>query len=222
MQYLHHLEDCHRVAKHCCKANSSTLQLLLDEINSIEGHRVDDETSQISHLELVMKDLEYLHDEINSSLLRISDIRRNLRESLELLQTRRTSILGILAALYLPLSFVTVSSRRPCSNDSQLICRQSFLGMNLDQYTAPHPSWRNTTAFDIHGSQTYSNQQIVDTGSNQAWTLANFFEIAMPLMVGTIFVPLVIGSIIRVLLQGLSQGRTWWRLFFALIVIGLA
>lgn len=92
--------------------------------------------------------------------------------------------------------------------------------MNLNQYTGPYPSWRNATVFNVDGSQTHSNQQIVDTASNQAWSLANFFEIAMPLMVGTIFVPLVIGSIIRAILQGLSQGRTWWRLVFALFIIG--
>ena len=97
------------MAKYCYKTNRQTLQLLLDNITSIHGSRADEETNQISHLETVMKDLEYLHDEIDSSLLRISDIRRNLRESLELLQISRTSVLGILAALYLPLSFVTVS-----------------------------------------------------------------------------------------------------------------
>lgn len=43
----------------------------------------------------------------------------------------------------------------------------------------------------------------------------------MPLMVGTILVPLVIGSIIRMFLQGLARGRTWWRLLFATIVIWL-
>lgn len=110
MQYLRHLEDCHQAAKDCCRANRRTLQLLLDQVNSIQGPRADDEANQINDLEMVMKDLDYLHDEIESSLQRIPEVRRDLRENLDLLQIRRTSILGILAGLYLPLSFVTVSS----------------------------------------------------------------------------------------------------------------
>ncbi|KAJ5690027.1 hypothetical protein N7462_004419 [Penicillium macrosclerotiorum] len=200
MQYLLHLEDCHLVTKSCCRANKQTLQSLLDRINSIQGPRADEEMNQIRHLELFMKDLDYLHDEVESSLLRISNIRHDLRENLDLLQIHRTSILGILAALYLPLSFVT-----------------SFLGMNLNQYTTPQPFWRNATVID----GTTSNKLIVDSGTNQTWSLVTFFAIAMPLMVGTILVPLVIGSIIRVLLQGLAQGRTWWRLLFAFVVLWL-
>lgn len=216
MQYLSHLEDCHLVAKYCCRTNRHTLQLLLDKVNSIQGPRADEEANQISHLELVMKDLEYLHDELLSSLLRISDVRRDLREHLDMLQIRRTSILGILAALYLPLSFVTVSSQHYCSKNFQLI-RQSFLGMNLNQFPTTQQFWRNTTFID----GTSSNTRIKDAGANQSWSLENFFEIAMPLMVGTILVPLVIGSIIRAFLQGLAQGQTWWRLLLAIIVIGL-
>ncbi|KAJ5731681.1 uncharacterized protein N7483_006189 [Penicillium malachiteum] len=200
IQYLQHLEDCHIVAKDCCKENGISLKLLLDKVNSIQGPRSDDEAKQISHLELVLKDLEYLHDEVESSLIRASDLCRDLRQNLDLLQVHRTSLLGILAALYLPLSFVT-----------------SFLGMNLNQYTPLQPFWHNVTVVD----GTNSNELIVDSGGNQSWSLDDFFEIAMPLMVGTIFIPLVIGSIIRITLQGLARGRIWWRLFFATIVVRL-
>lgn len=110
MHYLRHLEDCHLVAKDCCKANRYTLQLLLDQVNSIQRPRADEEAKQVSDLEMVLNDLDYLHDEIESSLQRIPYVRRNLQENLDLLQIRRTSVLGILAALYLPLSFVAVSS----------------------------------------------------------------------------------------------------------------
>ncbi|KAJ5785027.1 uncharacterized protein N7503_010239 [Penicillium pulvis] len=205
MQYLRHLEDCHLVAKDCCRANRLNLQRLLDQVNSIQGPRADEEAKQISDLELAMKDLEYLHDEVESSLQRIPEVRRDLRENLDLLQIRRTSILGILAALYLPLSFVT-----------------SFLGMNLNQYTTPQPFWRNATVINETNSNSFTiSQSIKDSGANQTWSLGNFFEIAMPLMVGTILVPLVIGSIIRAFLQGLARGRTWWRLLLAAIVIWL-
>ncbi|KAJ5622636.1 hypothetical protein N7528_005868 [Penicillium herquei] len=190
IQYLQHLEDCHIVAKGCCRENRNSLQLLLDKVNSIQGPRAEAEAKQIDHLELMLQDLEYLQNEVESSLLRASDLRRDIRESLDLLQIRRTSLLG--------------NSR--CA---------SFLGMNLNQYTTPQPFWHNVTVVD--GAD--SNELIVDSGGNQAWSLKNFFEIAMPLMVGTIFVPLIIGSIIRVILQGLARGRIWWRLSFATIVL---
>jgi len=110
MHYLQHLEDCHRSAKDCCRANRRTLQVLLDQVNLIEGTRADDETNLINELKMAMKDLDYLHDEVDLSLQRIPGLRRDIREHLDMLQIRRTSILGILAGLYLPLSFVTVSS----------------------------------------------------------------------------------------------------------------
>ncbi|KAI9372302.1 hypothetical protein BJX61DRAFT_507990 [Aspergillus egyptiacus] len=215
MHYLRHLEDCHRVAKDCCKANRSTLQSLLDQVNCIQGPRANEEAKQVSDLEIVLSDLDYLHDEIELSLQRIPDVRRDLQENLDLLQIRRTTVLGILAALYLPLSFVA-----------------SFLGMNLDQISATQPFWRNATVTYEPNSKNHSipsdnfstgshniTSRIDDAGEIQTWSLANFFMIAMPLMVETILVPLVIGSLIRAFLQGLAQGRTWWRLLLALIVI---
>ncbi|CAI7602909.1 unnamed protein product [Penicillium viridicatum] len=204
MQYLRHLEDCHHVAKDCSRENRRTLQVLLDQVNMIQGPRTEDEASLINKLEIATNDLDYLHDELVSSLQRIPGVCRGIREQLDFVQIRRTTILGILAGLYLPLAFVT-----------------SFLGMNLDQVTRTQPSWRNVTLVDETNPEkfTISNSKIVDSGANQAWSLVNFFEIAMPLMVGTILVPLVIGSIIRAFLQALGRGRTWWRLLFAFFVV---
>ncbi|KAJ5202850.1 hypothetical protein N7449_004929, partial [Penicillium cf. viridicatum] len=204
MQYLRHLEDCHHVAKDCCRKNQRTLQVLLDQVNLIQGPRTDDETSLINEFEMARNDLDYLHDEIESSLQRIPGVCRDIREQLDFVQIRRTNILGILAGLYLPLAFVT-----------------SFLGMNLNQYTQPQPSWRNATRIDPANPDniTISHSEIVDSGANQAWSLQLFFEIAVPLMVGTILIPLVIGSIIRAFLRALGRGRTWWRLIFASFVV---
>lgn len=60
--------------------------------------------------------------------------------------------------------------------------------MNLEQYTQLQPSWRNTTRIDPTNPDniTISHSEIVDSGANQAWPLELFFEIAVPLMVGTI------------------------------------
>ncbi|OQD99294.1 hypothetical protein PENSOL_c007G05390 [Penicillium solitum] len=153
---------------------------------------------------MARNDLEYLHDEIESSLQRIPDVCRDIREQLDFVQIRRTNILGILAGLYLPLAFVT-----------------SFLGMNLEQYTQLQPSWRNVTKIDPTNPDniTISHSEIVDSGANQAWSLELFFEIAVPLMVGTILIPLVIGSIIRAFLRAIGRGRTWWRFIVASLVV---
>lgn len=86
------------------------MQLLLDRVNLTEKTLSDDETGLIKELEKSMKDLDYLHHEIESMLQRIPDVRRDIREHLDLLQIRRTTILSVLAGLYLPLSFVSVSS----------------------------------------------------------------------------------------------------------------
>lgn len=96
--------------------------------------------------------------------------------------------------------------------------------MNINQYTTPQPFWRNSTSVDSNdptnpNKATISNSTIVDSGANQAWSLEIFFEIALPLMVGTTLVPLIIGAIIRSILQALSRGRSWWRLLLAVVVI---
>ncbi|CAG8904442.1 unnamed protein product [Penicillium egyptiacum] len=204
MQYLRHLDDCHRIAKDCCRKNRRTLQVLLDQVDLIEGPRTDDETNLINELEMVTNDLNYLHDEIDSSLQRLPVVCRDVREQLDFVQIRRTNILGILAGLYLPLSFVT-----------------SFLGMNLNQFTRPQPSWRNATRIDPTNPEniTISHSKIVNSGANQAWSLQTFFVTAVPLMFGTILAPLVIGRVIRVFLRALGRGRTWWRLLLAFFVI---
>lgn len=109
MQFLQHLEECHGVAITCCRDNRHTLQVLLDRVDLI-GTRAEDETHLVNELEMVTNDLNYLEGEITTSSQRIKAVHDGIREQLDLLQIRRTSILGILAALYLPLSFVTVSS----------------------------------------------------------------------------------------------------------------
>lgn len=70
--------------------------------------------------------------------------------------------------------------------------------MNLNQYPTPQPFWRNATVIDPTNPEnvTTSNSKIVDSGANLAWSLQTFFEIAMPLMVGTILLPLGVGSIV--------------------------
>ncbi|KAJ5972438.1 uncharacterized protein N7479_002356, partial [Penicillium vulpinum] len=202
MQYLRHLEDCHRAAKDCCQTNRCVIQVLLDQVNLIQGPRIEDEIRLVNELEMVINDLDYLHDEINSSMQRIPGVCRDIREQLDLVQIRRTSILGILAGLYLPLAFVT-----------------SFLGMNLNQFPEPQGSWRNSTWIDPTNPENITKfySKIVDSGANKAWELETFFEIAIPLMVGTILVPLLIGSMIR---ETFARGRTWWRLLFAFFTVG--
>jgi hypothetical protein len=94
--------------------------------------------------------------------------------------------------------------------------------MNIAQYGTPQSFWHNTTQYPDQtnsNNNTTSNSQIVDTGNNQAWSLALFFEVAVPLMFGTILVPLVIGSVIRWLLKAAARGQTWWRLTLAFSVI---
>lgn len=110
MHFLQHLEDCNRIAKDCCHETRRNVQVLLDQVNLIETTRSDSETSLINKLELAREDLDYLHGEIESLLQRLPDRCHDIREHLDLVQIRRTWILGVLAGLYLPLSFVTVGS----------------------------------------------------------------------------------------------------------------
>ena len=183
----------------------------------------ENESTTWNEIKNLIPDFDYLHEEIKSSMRRIPSVRRDIREHLDLNQIRRTTILAILAGLYIPLNFVTVIRHSLLYSLPKFtnFC-QSFFGMNIIQYGHPQSSWHNTTQYPDPTNPnniTTSTSQIVDTGNNQAWSLGLFFEIAIPLMFGTILVPLIVGSVIRWLLQAIARGQTWWRLALAFIVI---
>lgn len=90
--------------------------------------------------------------------------------------------------------------------------------MNVDKYRA-EPHWHNVTHYEQEDKNWTQVALIADSSENQSWGLATFFEIAIPLVVCTILLPLIVGSLVRALLQTLTRGRTWWRLGFACAVI---
>ena len=68
----------------------------------------DADTAVFKAVQAISSDLDYLENEIKTSIERVHSVRKSIHEQLNLVQIRRTSILGVLAGLYIPLSFVTV------------------------------------------------------------------------------------------------------------------
>lgn len=78
--------------------------------------------------------------------------------------------------------------------------------MNLDKYIDIESHWHNVTTYERSNdtgdnlTATMTNfTKINDASENQSWSLATFFQIAVPLVAGTILLPLVLGNIIRAL-----------------------
>ncbi|KAL1638093.1 hypothetical protein SLS58_009019 [Diplodia intermedia] len=148
-------------------------------------------------------DLEYAHAELTKLGPQIERARRITREQLELAQVRRTTVLTILAGLYIPLSFVS-----------------SFFGMNVSQFTASTTeSERNITNMDPLNrniTEPGPHQIITKTGENQSFDVRYYWAVAVPLTFFTILFPLIAGAVTRWCLQIVSRGGTWWRVLVAL------
>jgi len=50
------------------------------------------------------------------------------------------------------------------------------------------------------------------------WTMTTYFEIALPLTAGTILIPILIGPIIRLLVQTSAHYRPYWRIWLIMII----
>ena len=94
--------------------NLSNTQKFLDQIDSTCRPHTEIATKMRDSIAILMKDFHYVENEIEISLQKLSPTRHLIREHMDLAQARRTTILGILAGLYLPLSFLTVSYHDLC------------------------------------------------------------------------------------------------------------
>ncbi|KAH7054370.1 hypothetical protein B0J12DRAFT_451428 [Macrophomina phaseolina] len=204
VQHLLHLEDCRQRVLETCESNIRAVTNCLTYISTQLCFPLKQEHDiQVGSLRDFIADLEYLQVELTKLRAHIETAKRTTRDQLELAQVRRTSVLTVLAGLYIPLSFVS-----------------SFFGMNVSQFSGePSVVMKNITNINPDNKNDTSQgefQMITRDGDNQSFELKYFFAAAMPLTFFTILFPLIAGAIIRWCLQMVSRGGTWWRALIAL------
>ena len=142
-------------------------------------------------------------------------MRRQQVESQMYLETRNTRLLTFLATVYVPLAFVTVRWTFPSFVImSVLNLDQSFLGMNITEFSTPFSTNFNTTSPSSAGSGSASASCSQGSPNPQLWNLSAFGKLSGSLLLVTIIVPVIIGPMTRFLV------RTWvfWVCFLVLFV----
>lgn len=59
-----------------------------------------------------------------------------------------------------------------------------------------------------------------DQERQQTWEIWEFWAVALPLVIGSIIIPLVADSIIRWVARTAYQNRTWWRVIMSFFAFG--
>lgn len=111
VQYLIHLDDCRRRG---VEDISHALTLLKRISRAVESsdfccHSPDDQKSVRKRVLDTEKDLKFLRSRVHSLAQPISTIREQIVQQMELSQGQRGLILTVAAALFIPMSFVSVS-----------------------------------------------------------------------------------------------------------------
>ncbi|KAM0796937.1 hypothetical protein BDR22DRAFT_824663 [Usnea florida] len=188
------LDECTRILRKTIPISDGTeeamiLQKILDELRC---------------------DIQYIRNKLSSVGRSIDRLQIEV-ESQNNLQSRNSLVVTILAAIYVPLAFVT-----------------SFLGMNVTPGSVPH--WLNVSFYDNYNNSNGSSDSAISNNATttingstqgnstpQLWDLRWFALLSGPLLFGTIILPLITGPTIRYLCQSYVKLRVYWRLAFVLL-----
>ncbi|PVH89437.1 hypothetical protein DL98DRAFT_101598 [Cadophora sp. DSE1049] len=205
--------------RECCKACSRSLReasSLLKDIFDIPPERIEDELLY-KELEdwksMIEVDLRYLLEQNQSTDSQIQELRTMIKEQLELRQFRLSTLVTILAAVYLPFSFVS-----------------TFFGMNIS-----NPLWNQqrqnsepAVIDDVNSTLTLSQSQtesiiasILNSGSH-LFTLKEFLYIGTTLTVVTLGLPLLGVSLFRTVVRSVKQNFGRWRFMVVVVVFSYA
>ncbi|KAH7317901.1 hypothetical protein BKA65DRAFT_570474 [Rhexocercosporidium sp. MPI-PUGE-AT-0058] len=213
LHYLSHLEDSRKLA---ADSVQDALTLLAEvEVPITNSPAVKPLNVQFSDIET---DMKFLKDKLEDVEKQLAALQVMLKEKLDLRQIRRTYILTVLAAIYLPFSLMT-----------------SFYGMNVSDPIWPSSksdptkdSSPNTAARNVMelpgNSSTFSTEQTsaivsaIQSSGSHLWTFQSYWYTTVPVTVATIIIPMIIGVIFRSLSRFAFYYRGYWRL---IVISGL-
>ncbi|KAK4542863.1 hypothetical protein LTR36_006052 [Oleoguttula mirabilis] len=209
---LLHLQECHIQTAQQCDAAVETVQMLTACIHLPCEAKDAALYEHLEDLRECRSDLEYIAAQLRAKADAITPLKKLVREQMDLVHNYRNTVIAVLVALYVPISFVS-----------------SFLGMNITDRSTGH-YWRNVTSVDLSANVTQRAAQSGDyiagfIASNQpnpkTWSLTSFWASAFPLAFGTIVIPILAGPTFRQLAQFAKRHRTWWRVVVMFLILGI-
>ena len=170
-------------------------------------------------------DVKFLRKKIQGLAKPLHTVRSQINEQMSLSSGRRTFFLTLLAAIFIPLSFVSVRHTCMLFREASVDKSQGIFGMNI-QSPLFHPSSKHSppanltnqpeealtagaaptiptpiTHILMHSAAAAAaaaTPTISSLAEPYLWHMALYLEIALPLAATTVILPLIIGSVIRV------------------------
>lgn len=210
VRYLVHLEDCRSSAY---EGMIHGLEVL-DSVSEWTASRNflqplwDAGDPFVDRFAVLQQDLEFFRDHFSDIEKQVKELQQTIHDHLELTHNRRNFILTVVAAIYLPLSFVT-----------------SFFGMNMNTTTSTGPqgfsnwttSWITNSPVDIQNS-TRALVSTIGSSGTQSYQWKTFIITALCLLV-TLPLSLTIGGGLRLAYRWTTHYAAYWRII--MIVPGL-
>ncbi|KAG4443860.1 hypothetical protein IFR05_000626 [Cadophora sp. M221] len=207
LHYLSHLEDSRKLAagsvQHALMllaeiktpvANSAAAKQLRVKLSDIEG------------------DMEFLKVKLEDVEKQMVALQAMLKEKLDLRQIRRTYILTVLAAVYLPFSLMTsfygMNLRDPIWHSKKNKSAKDVSSRTAVRDVTPLPG--NASAFSTE--QTSDIVKAIEGSGSHLWTFQSYWYTTIPVTITTIFVPMLIGIIFRSASRFAFYYRGYWRL----------
>lgn len=234
IQLLSHLQECHIDIAEQCEQNIETLKAILLCLPLPSPAADAASYEHLDDLDQCKIDLEYLASELRAKSEAITPVKRLIREQMDYSTAYRNTVIAVLVALYVPISFVSVSSTLFLMSPIQKRLAdlpKSFLGMNITDHSPSH-YWRNETSAALPGKNSkiyarnaylgnYTANLIVTNNPNtRTWSLNSFWVSAFPLALGTIVIPLVAGPLFRWMMQFARRHKVWWRVIVIFLTVG--
>ncbi|KAH9214256.1 hypothetical protein DL95DRAFT_462245 [Leptodontidium sp. 2 PMI_412] len=192
LHYLSHLEDSRKLAT----GSVQDALILLAEIKDLITNSTSEKQLRVK-LSDIEGDMEFLKVKLEDVEKQTVALQAMLKEKLDLRQIRRTYILTVLAAIYLPFSLMT--KNKPTK---ELSPRIAVRDITLS------PS--NASTFSTE--QTSAIVSAIQGSGSHLWTLQSYWYTAVPVTITTIIVPMLIGIIFRSVSRFAFYYRGYWRL----------
>ncbi|OQO10212.1 hypothetical protein B0A48_04569 [Cryoendolithus antarcticus] len=189
VQYLLHLKECHESHASAIRQNAQTMTELLHAVSPPGRDALDAWDDLLACVE----DFEYLAAETTVSIKGVSDLIELITAQVDLFDKRRSKVIGLLLAIYVPLAFAT-----------------SLFGMNIEDLSQA-VFWTNTTVSDGNITDISATLTSTDQPGNHAWPIWQFGVVAGSLTLGSVILPLIAGRTFRAVSRFAIRNRRRFR-----------
>ncbi|KAF4632165.1 hypothetical protein G7Y89_g5971 [Cudoniella acicularis] len=240
MHYVTYLEDCQKASS----AAISNAMELLSSLSESSEIRYDSNAIIGEWCEVIRIDLEYLQGRLDNIANNLVELRAKIKEHLELRQIRLSRTITVVAAIYLPFTFVSgfygmnlsepiwpasSNSSNATSNNTNPISSRAY----LPTFPNPSVSTRDTNAtvesmnnsiadyLPIFQNSTDAFVNAISSSGPHLFTFTSFLIVAFTVTLATIGLPLVAGPIIRTAIRALDDNKRHWRIVVTIFTIAV-